>query len=168
MRVHARVRGAGNHHFNIALIKLPIYRSESTQEPFLGRLPPAAGRCQALWNPISSPFSDHYPLLSLSSPLSSSIGSSHCMLKKKKGKEKEKKEADGWSSINTASWRWINTHQVQQAPVGKSARCSTLQKIDNLKRRRFKPRLFFLFSPERKKRKICTVQKDNYTSCNAV
>lgn len=48
MCVHARVRGAGNHHFNIALIKLPIYCSESTQEPFLGRLPPAAGRCQAL------------------------------------------------------------------------------------------------------------------------
>lgn len=45
--VHVRVRG-GNHHFNIALIKPPIYRSESTQEPFLGRLPPAAGRCQAL------------------------------------------------------------------------------------------------------------------------
>lgn len=45
--VHVRVRG-GNHHFNVALIKLPIYGSESTQEPFLGRLPPAAGRCQAL------------------------------------------------------------------------------------------------------------------------
>lgn len=71
--VHVHVR-AGNHHFNIALIKLPIYRCESTQEPFLGRLPPAAGRCQALWNPISSLLSDHYPLLSLSSPLSSSIG----------------------------------------------------------------------------------------------
>ena len=47
MRVHVRVSG-GNHHFNKALIKLPIYRRESTQEPFLGRLPPAADRCQAL------------------------------------------------------------------------------------------------------------------------
>lgn len=33
---------AGNHHFNIALIKLPVYRCRSTQEPSLGRFPPAA------------------------------------------------------------------------------------------------------------------------------
>lgn len=47
MGMHMRVHG-GNHYFNIALIKLPIYRSESTQEPFLGRLPRAADWCQAL------------------------------------------------------------------------------------------------------------------------
>ncbi|CAK6970852.1 Hypothetical predicted protein [Scomber scombrus] len=38
--------------------------------------------------------------------------------KKKRERKKERKEAGGWSSINTASWRWINTHQVQQPPVG--------------------------------------------------
>ncbi|KAI4831526.1 hypothetical protein KUCAC02_001065, partial [Chaenocephalus aceratus] len=52
-----------------------------------------------------------------SSSLSSWISSSHCKLEERR-KKKGTKEADGWSSINMASWRWINTHRVQQAPVG--------------------------------------------------
>lgn len=129
--VHVHVR-AGNHHFNIALIKLPIYRCESTQEPFLGRLPPAAGRCQALWNPISSLLSDHYPLLSLSSPLSSSIGSSRCKQGEKKKREEEREEERG---------RWLVIHQhsqlaLDQHPPSPAGTCWEVCKVQHTAKNR--------------------------------
>lgn len=156
---HTRVR-RGNHHFNKALIKLPIYRCKSTQEPSLGRLPPAAGWCQALWNPISFWFSDHYPLLSLSSPLSSWISSSCCRLEREK---KGKKERGRWLVIHQHSQLALDQHPP--SPAGtcwQSARCSTLQKIDNITRSSFKWKLAGMFSWEQMK--SVPSAGDNYIS----
>lgn len=75
-----------------------------------------------------SVFGSQITIRFLVSPRLSPPGSAACVAgmkeeeggKKKEEREREerKKEAGGWSSISTASWRRINTHQVQEAPVG--------------------------------------------------
>lgn len=65
-----------------------------------------------------SVFGSQITIRFLVSPRLSPPGSAARVAGLKEKKKGRKKEAGGWSSINTASWRWINTHQVQQAPVG--------------------------------------------------